>query len=263
MSKVGIGITTWNRPDYAEKCVKSIAKHCSGLDALYMHDDCSDPKFTGAYRRVHKVLEANGGHLLTAKENAGVAAAKNRLIEHLIADGCDWIILCEDDVRPISAEAVTEYVRICEDNDLHHLAFAHHGSANLNVPLSDSDVTYFPHSIGAWTIFSRECLIKTGLFWEQLVCAWEHVEHTIRLMQDGFLPDYTVHNFPDVTHSQKYLQEIPGSIEKSSIRVRPDWSSNIHNGLRLWKDERRDSYDLLFAPGMPLYNYACNILGEP
>ena len=263
MSKVGIGITTFNRPDYAEKCVKSIAKHCSGLDALYMHDDCSDPKFTGAYRRVHKVLEANGGVLLTAKENAGVAAAKNRLIEHLIAEGCDWIILCEDDIKPLSAEAVTEYVRICEDNSLHSLSFAHHGPANYGVPLSDSDITYFPHSVGAWCIYSKECLINAGLFDTFFLNAWEHVEHTIRLMQAGYMPDYTVHNFPDATHSEKWLAEIPGSIDKSSIRPRSDWSRNIHNGLRYWKDNKRDSYDLLFAPGMPLYNYSCNILGEP
>lgn len=258
---IGIGITTFQRPEFCEKSVKSLLKYCSSVvDHIAIVNDGSSTKYAGAYKRVFRPLEAAGGVVFDESVNRGCAWAKNRLIDALLPD-CDWIFLVEDDIRVLDAKAITEYVRICEETGNHHLSFAHHGPANHGVPLGDGDVSYFPHSIGAWTIFSRECLKAVGFLDESFVRAWEHVEHELRLIVAGFMPGAGPMHYPDATHSQDWLEELPNSIEKSSIRPLPDWFNNVRDGLQYWRDYKRDTFDMLFGPGKPLNAYANQILG--
>jgi GT2 family glycosyltransferase len=269
--RVGIGVTTFNRPEMLEKCLKAAIKNLQVndkpvFDDFYVYNDGSDNKYRGAYARACRplvgLMDEFRADVIAPPENHGVAYAKNRLIERLLADGCDWIFLCEDDIRPLASEAITEYVRICERRGLHHLSFAHHGPANAGPAVAqEGAVSYYFHSVGAWTIFSRECLLEAGLFDENFVCAWEHVEHELRLIEAGYMPGSAVHRFPDATGSAKWLAEVPGSIEKSSIRPRPDWQFNIRSGLHYWREAKPDTYAMLFGPGTPLEAYARNMLG--
>lgn len=261
--RIGIGVTTYQRPEMAEKCVKALMRHCAFVDQIELYNDGSDPKFRGAYSRAYRpLLEHKNANVTDAKDNHGVAYAKNRLITRLLSGGCDWIILCEDDIKVLNADAVWRYVTACQKNSLHHLSFAHHGPANVDGPVAvDGDIAYFEHSIGAWSIFSRECLLGAGTFDENFVCAWEHVEHELRLMQHGYMRGADVHRFPDVASSSECLVELPGSIEKSSIRPRDDWATNIRNGLLYWRERKPETYNMLFGPGTQLEHYAANVIG--
>lgn len=262
--KIALGITTWNRPEYAEKCIKAAVKQLDGVvDAFYVHNDGSDAKYKGSYSRAYKALMATDrGSVQLDSENHGVAHAKNALLQAMLDDGADWLFLCEDDIRILSPDAVNGYISVCESGNFQHLSFAHHGPANVGGPVdvSDDGVSYYPHSIGAWTVFSRECLETVGLFDEHFVCAWEHVEHEMRLIQAGFCGDAAAFKFPDATGSEKWLSEMPGSIDKSSIRPRPDWKRNIRDGLIYWRDNLPETFDPMFGEDSFLHGYAQGIL---
>lgn len=253
---IGIAIVTFNRPSYAEKCVKAVRKHLSTIvDLVVVVNDCSDAKFNGEYRRVEKATQSMGGTYMALDANGGPAKAKNVGLRYLMTKGCDWMFTLEDDILVQSPQAVTEYVRIAETTGTRHLSFSHHGPANIAGPVETiGDLEYYFHSIGAWCLFHRDDLMTHGLLDENFVRAWEHVEHEIRL---GVEP----HRFPDVAGSARWLAEIPGSIERSSIRPMADWSSNIRNGLRYWDAEKPDTFKAMFGDGCPLQQYAQSILG--
>lgn len=254
---VGICLITFDRPVYAMKSTKAIRKHLSDVvNHFVVVNDGSSAKYNGEYRRLEKTVQDMGGLYVARETNNGPATAKNTGIHYLMDEKkCDWIFTCEDDIIVQSPSAVTEYTRIAEETGLSHLSFAHHGPANSSGPVENiGDVDYFFHSVGAWCMFSRESLETHDLLDENFVRAWEHVEHELRL---GVEP----HRYPDIARSADYLTEIPGSIERSSIRPLSDWQSNIRDGLRYWQLEKPDTFNALFGAGMPLHAYANGIIG--
>lgn len=262
--KVSLGILSYNRPTYLEKCAKAVIKQCSGVvDSLYCLNDGSSTKHRASYQRAFKPLVAAGATIFDEPVNRGPAFGKNKLLEAMLDNGADWCILVEDDIIVKSHLAVTEYVRIAKETGIHHLAFGLHGPANLSGPVkTEGDVVFYPHSVGAYTIFSAECLRAVGLMDETFVRAWEHVCHDLMLIKAGFMPGAAAYCYPDVARSGEYLAEIPNSIDNSSIRPLPDWSQNIHDGLRHFKNAHMDEYNMLFGPDKPLHTYAKGILGE-
>lgn len=254
---VGVTICTFERPEFAEKCVKSVRKHLSGvIDHLVVVNDGSSAKHNGAYRRVEKATQSAGGTYMAMQDNAGVAITKNIGLRWLLSHGCDFCFTLEDDILITSPKAVTEYVRIATERGDRHYSFAHHGEANYSGPVTeDGEVEYYFHSVGAWVMYERVALLTNGLLDENMRNAFEHVEAEIRM---GAEP----HRFPDIARSADYLTEIPGSIQKSSIRPRSDWSQNIAASMAYWRDNKPESFEAMFGPTMPLHNYANGILGQ-
>jgi len=252
---IGVTICSFNRPEYAEKCVKSVRKHLTDVvDHIVFVNDGSDEKHRGSYRRVQKAVQSMDGTYIGMDHNGGVAAAKNIGLQFLLDRGCDYLFTLEDDIIIQSPKAVTEYVRIAKTG-ITGLSFAHHGEANYGGPVdADGDVEYYFHSIGAWCLFTRQQLLNDGMLDENLHNAWEHVEQTLRIGTEPY-------RYPDVAGSAEWLKELPGSIEKSSIRPRPDWQQNIRDGLRYWSENKPDTFKSLFGDNCPLQQYANSILG--
>jgi len=264
MDRIGIGITTWNRPEYAEKCLRSLLANIDDDVFVALHNDGSDPKHRGAYHRAYRFLfKMNHASITDETTNHGVAWAKNRLCETLLDQGCTWVFLLEDDVLLESPLAVNGYLAAARVSDMHHLSFAHHGVANIGGPVQvDGPIAFYPHSVGAWCLYSREWLTEVGLFDENMVNAFEHVEMELRGFQRGYAPGAGPHRFPDATESRQWLSEIPGSIEHSAIRLRDDWTLNIRNALAYWKAAKPDTFAMMFGPGTPLEDYAYRFLGQ-
>ena len=259
--RVAVGIATYNRPDMLEKTAKAATKHLEGVvDRWYVYNDGSDPKHAGSYKRAYKPLEAVGARVIDCPQNGGVAHAKNELLRWMLGDGADWLFLLEDDIRVLDPRAVTGYIEACEYSGLEHLMFAHHGIGNVGGPLdSDGLVSFYEHAIGAWCVYSARAIEKVGFFDERLVNAWEHVEHSLRLAVAGFTTG--PYRWGDATGSQDWLTEVPGSIDKSSIRPRADWHRNIVNGLDYWRAAKPDTFNLMFGPGTRLEGWANQLLG--
>lgn len=258
--RVAVGITTFNRPQFFAKVASSVAKHLGDVvDRVYVHDDGSAVKHSGEYKRAFAklpdaVIQADG-------VNRGVAASKNALLRAMLDDGAEWLFLLEDDIRILSPLAVTGYLQAAYGSGIDHLSFAHHGPANVGGPVEPPGglVSFFPHAIGAWTLYSRTSLETCGLLDEHMMNAWEHVEHSLRLARAGFTTG--PYHWADARFSEEWLCELPGSIEKSSIRPRSDWQGNISAGLEYWRREKPDTFELMFGPGTPLEGWAAQTLG--
>lgn len=260
---IAVGLVTYNRPRFAEKAIRSLEAAVRPLDCvLSVCNDGSDAKYRAEYLRAYKRCPEMT--VIELPENQGVAIAKNMLLRWMLdTTDADWLFLLEDDILVQAPEAITEYVRVAESSGLHHLSFAHHGPANAGGPVDvDGSVEFYPHSIGAWGLYSRECLEAVGLFDENFHNAWEHVEHDLRIMQAGFMPNAGVHRFPDVKDSALWLTEIPNAIKQSAIRPRSDWQQSIVNGLLYWRKAHADTFALLFGPGSSLEQYARGVLGH-
>jgi GT2 family glycosyltransferase len=264
MHKIGIGVTTYNRPAYAEKCLRSLVANVPPDAPIVLFNDGSDPKHNGSYRRAYRfLLRRDNVTILDQVDNHGVAWAKNRLCESLLDHGCDWVFLLEDDVLLRSPDAVNKYVEVATRHEMHHLAFAHHGMANVGGPVeARGDIAFYPHSVGAWCLYSREWLVNVGMFDENMINAFEHVEMELRGFQLGYAPGAGPHRFPDAAESHQWLSEIVGSLENSAIRVRDDWAPNIYNALSYWEVAKPETFAMMFGPGTPLANYANRILGK-
>lgn len=258
--RIALGVTSFNRPEMLEKCLRSIAQNLdSAIDLLIVHDDSSDPRHAGALKRAYKRVP--NAVLQLDQSNKGVACAKNDIFRHALVERADWVFIAEDDLIVKNLWAITGYLEACKESGLPHLAWAHHGSANVGGPVERGEyVSYYPHSIGSWCCYSAEVLQAVGLFDERMFNAFEHVEWEVRAFRAGYMPDCGPHRFPDATDSPEWLVEQPHSIEKSSIRPRSDWSQNIHDSLQYWRDEKRETFDLMFGEGTYLHDYAKRIL---
>jgi hypothetical protein len=113
--------------------------------------------------------------------------------------------------------------------------FSHHGPANAGGPIGrfSKDVLLFPHVAGAFSFYTSRCLQIVGGMDTGFKNAWEHVEHTVRIIEAGLTTPF--YQFADLETSHWFLAEIPGSIEGSSICSREDWQPNIQAGLEYWK----------------------------
>ena len=85
-----------------------------------------------------------------------------------------------------------------------------------------------------FTFYTREVLEKCGLYDEEYYNAWEHVDHTYRIIKEGFHPPFWW--FADIFESEKYLTEAPGAIDNSSIANKTEqWEKNVYGGREIYK----------------------------
>jgi len=226
-NKVGLGLTTYNRPEYFAQSIASAIE--ANPDFLVVYNDGSTKPYDEEYKKVKDNCE-----IIHEVENKGVALAKNALLKRLLELGCDHIFLQEDDIIIKSPSVFKKYIEVGKKLGIHHLNFAHHGPANVDgLQYSDGVVDYYPHCVGAFSYYTRECLEEVGLMDENFHNAWEHVEHTKRIGDMGYTTPFSA--FADVSNSKDLLEEIPGSIEYSSIRPSKDWKERMRTGLEYWR----------------------------
>lgn len=230
--KVGLGITTYNRPDYLSQCLKGVKKHLVGVtDTIWCYNDGSSTPYDVDFPDEVKYYKA--------KKNKGVAVAKNWLLRQLIKEGCDYIFLLEDDIVPQSPKAITEYIRLSKKSGIEHFLFAHHGTGNVGkLYLRKNGVDLYTACIGAYCMYTARVINRVGYMDENFKNAFEHVEHTFRIAKAGYTTPFPT--YPDVAKSKEYLAEIPDSINNSSIRVRKDWLPNVYIALLHWRDKDPD-----------------------
>lgn len=245
----GIGITTYNRPDYLKQCLESLLKNTTSWDYLVVYNDGSPEPAKSEYEKVKEEIHNLTGTDIVwiyPNENKGVATAKNTLLHSMLDAGCDDMFLLEDDILLLDDRAITEYIRIGKEYGFHHFMFAHHGNANAaGAVYSDPSVEYFSGCVGAWCYYTKSAIeelkayeeqagvVYPGFFDENFHNAWEHVEHTKRLGDLGVTGWWGL--FVDIAGSKNYISEIKGSIENSSIRPNPKWRENQIKGLEYWE----------------------------
>ena len=227
-NKIGLGLVTYNRPDYFMQSSQAIVDvllpyidkfvvYNDGSSVPYNYDHLNDPKI--------KVIHS--------KKNRGVAVGKNTLFKELMKD-CEYIFISEDDIVAKDKGAIIMYLAAAKMTGYDHLMFSQHGpNKQVNPVGHNGPLEYWPACVGAWCFYTRSILKEVGLMDEKFINAWEHVEHTWRI--------FKTHNlkygyYPDVIDSGKYLQEIEGALENSSIgsQDNEDRLKVIIAGLEYW-----------------------------
>jgi len=191
--------------------------------------------------------------LVVDEEHQGVGQSKNKLLLMALESEANWFFIMEDDIIVQSYEAITGYIAAAKASGWEHLAFAHHGLANAGGPIGQDNsgmVSFFPHYVGAFCLYSRRSIETCGFFDEAFVNSWDHVEHTLRLSLAGFHPlppePYAL-RAADATGSENWLREIPGSIENTSIPHTEQWIADRLRGRQHWKATYPQSYALVFS----------------
>jgi glycosyltransferase involved in cell wall biosynthesis len=139
MVKIGIGITTYNRPDAFAVSHREILKYAPEGSKIVVIDDASRIDYAKAdYRQT---------------ENKGAAACKNKCFELL--DDCDHIFLFDDDCYPITENWWQPYVNGKQPH--YNFTFKYRKDEINGEMVSDN-----PN--GCMMYYSREVLDKVGGF---------------------------------------------------------------------------------------------------
>ena len=204
-TKIGLGIITCNRPVFLNQVLNTIP--FTRLDEVVLVDDGTEP--------LPSIVATH----------------------HLLNPGCTDIFLIEDDIFIKDPNVFDEYIIASKDSGLKHLMFGYHGPANRKdkkpnprcvVDYCPTKIAFNPNCVGGFCYYSRDLLMRIGLFDEVFVNAWEHVEHSYRAVLNGYLPAYWW--WPDIANSSDFLEELACSENDSTIRPRSDWKKNIKDG---------------------------------
>lgn len=183
--RIGVGITTHNRPDTFRQSYEQIVKHTPGARIVVV-DDASDVPVDVATFRFDTV--------------AGIAAAKNKCIELL--DGCEHLFLWDDDAWPLVDEWWVPYV----DSPEPHLMYLFKDAAGQPAVLYEDDTHIaFSESRGVMMYVHRSCIDRIGGMnpafgrW-----GWEHPDLSNRIFAAGL----TTWRFADVAGSGMLIHSL-------------------------------------------------------
>lgn len=149
-AKIGIGVTTFNRPEVVAKTVKRIRKLTPGAKVVVVDDASEHPLPVSDYR---------------FESTVGIAAAKNKCLELLMADSnVEHIFLFDDDTYPLVKNWWKPYVESQEPHLMY--CFTHWGNGR---PVGDSQVLYddgttvaYSHPRGCMLYVDRDAVERVG-----------------------------------------------------------------------------------------------------
>jgi GT2 family glycosyltransferase len=227
-----VGIVTCNRVNFFNKCYESVVSS-KNVDVIAVCNDGSE-----------EVTVNPSTIYIKHKKNKGVGASKNDLFKTALKNPkVEHIFIVEDDIIIKNPDVFNEYVKARNITGIQHFMFGYHGPANKNnisggspkpryifEYSKDFKLAINAHSVGAFCYYSRKSLEKTGIFDEDFVNAFDHVDHDYRLALNSFSTPYW--NWADIANSLDYLQELECSETNSSIRNRKDWMENIQKGAK-------------------------------
>ena len=224
--KIGIGIITCNRQDLFQRAYSAIPD----VDKIVVVNDGA-PYAGNAYG-------SKNAEVIQHKRNRGVGASKNDAFRILLNAECDHIFLSEDDVQILDPRIIDEYIRTAQVSGIGHFNFAYHGPLNKTpaggpnpkkiIEYTDSTrVALHRHLPGAFSYYAAHVLSEVGLIDERFKNAFDHLDHTYRIIKAGFHPSFGW--FADIADSFRFIKDLDEDLSRSVIRK--DWLSFR---LRFW-----------------------------
>lgn len=154
MASVGVGVTTYNRPDMLKKCLEHIKKHTFNDNVtIYVADDSNERK--------------------------GVAYRKNECLRALKDN--DYVFLFDDDCYPIRDGWVEFFVH----SKFEHLLYLNkyfHGN-----PINHTYVDEYRNCGGCFMYMKKSAIDRVGAFNEDYgLYSFEHAEYSNRIYSKPF-----------------------------------------------------------------------------
>jgi glycosyltransferase involved in cell wall biosynthesis len=244
---IGVGMVTYNAPDRIKQSAKTVPswiKHFVIVNDGTPYDPTVYPE---------------NAHIIQHEHNKSVGQAKNTAMKYLLEQGCEHIFIMEDDILIQTGEVFDAYIKTSLMTGIKHLNYGLQGPANkkgsqgfkslderaqqehLTEPnprqiikyTEGIEVALYPNCVGAFSYYQREALEGVGLFDDVYKNAWEHVDHTMAAFKKGYTTPYWW--FADINNSWKYIKDIPGCIENSTIGHTDTWKDNFNRGFLHFK----------------------------
>jgi GT2 family glycosyltransferase len=245
--KIGVGIITCNRPEYLRKLMNSLVPCEKDIDELVVVNDGSPIT----------QFDLSQGTWIDNKENLGVAKSKNIAMQHLLDHACTHIFIIEDDVEILDRAVFQKYIEASKLTGILHFNFGPGTPFNriqsingdvhnrhlldqnskpnprIIVDYNNIQIALYTHIAGTFSYFHKAVLNKVGLIDEQFYNAWDHVEHTYRIIQKGYHPPFWW--FADLSNSDQLLTIQSAALDNSAIAKSKEWYDNLRQGMEKYK----------------------------
>lgn len=162
---IGIGVTTYNRPQLATLCLANINK------------------FTTEHFKIHVAKD-------TDEDRQGVAKRKNECFKELM--DCDYIVLFDDDCYPIKEGWERLLIESSKKTNTHHFCFNKEPFYQIKGYQYNNGVELqtFDNCGGVMLFYSNKVLKEVGAFYEGYdTYGFEHIGHSIRIFRSGLSAD--------------------------------------------------------------------------
>lgn len=229
-SEIGVGILTYNRPEYYRQVLDSIPRDKIGT--LVVVNDGEN-----SYVDSHPKID----HFILNKKQKGVSKSKNILLKYLLDRNCKHLFLIEDDILIKDPDVFTAYIKAASSTGIHHLCYEKvaDNHKSLKFVLSQPDgvkIGFYHNPQGAFMYVHANLISKLGFFDENYINAFEHIDFAYNLVSKNVAPPFWY--FPDLLNSQNYLTDIPGSSENSSItnkeKYQENWQKSADHFVSKW-----------------------------
>lgn len=246
---VGVGISTCNRKDFFLQCVNSI--DLNKIDYLVVVNDGEPYPDVSLDQRIIFIQN---------ESNIGVAKTKNKLLKKLQELKADHIFLIEDDCSIINNDVFERYINASKITGLKHFNFGpgspwnRKQQPNLIGDLSkrhlasqetdpnpkltiqynnECSIALYEHIVAMFCYFHSSILDEVGLMDEDFLNAWEHVEHTYRIINAGWYTPFWW--FADIVDSHLYIKEAANEKAKTTLaKNEEEFMLRVREGLKVF-----------------------------
>jgi len=246
--KIGVGIVTYNRPEYLKVLLNSFPQEC-GIDELIIVNDgkplSKDLPYTGKdYDFSHVAWIQN-------EKNLGVGKSKNKALKYLYEKACDYIFLIEDDMLILDSTIFQQYVKASKISGIQHFNYGPGSPFNRKqtirdfdlhnrhlldeetepnprviIDYKDSKIALYRHVTGTCSFYTRKAIDTVGYIDENYKNAWEHVDHTYSIIKANLHPPFWW--FADLANSHELIIPQKNAIGNSSTSKNTnEWMENV------------------------------------
>lgn len=252
-SRIGIAITTHNRPEVLKRSIEQHMKHLPSGALVVVIDDGSNPA---------AVVPANV-KLVRHDKSCGIVASKNASLSALVDAGCEHLFLWDDDAWPIADNWHLPYIESPEP----HLAYQFLDLAGQR-KINDMTVLYrddkhiaYTGQRGVMLYYHRSAIDKVGGFDPVYGRGmYEHPDLALRIHNAGL----STWAFADVAGSENLIHSMDEYEEVARSIPRPERESLAKTNARIYS-ARRDSGYSGYAPYRKQHDVVITSLltGEP
>jgi GT2 family glycosyltransferase len=249
--KIGVGITTCNRPNYLKDLLNSLSSSEKLLDEVVIVNDGD------ILQNFHFGREV----VIQNSTNLGIAKSKNKALKYLKDRNCDYMFLVEDDIIVKNLDIFKNYITASNITGIQHFnfgpgspfnrkqetsAFDLHNRHTLSedsepAPKAIIDYKYckialYQHVTGMFSFYTKRVIEEVGLLDEKFFNAWEHVDHTYQIIKAGFHPPFWW--FADLDNSHHFIESNKDSIKNSSTSQKNnEWLENVKKNAEVYKNK--------------------------
>ena len=238
---VGLGLTTWKRPERFREARASIVRHLSRyLDYVVVCQDGGENYISDS---------PSYWRLIDHRQNLGWARAKNDTIDRLVRLGCDHVFMIEDDVVVTSHEAIPGYIDAAEASGHHYLTAHPWGETTTRKVEEDGLVTYWAYCGSWWTYMSRGGLERGGAYNDTLGGIMGDIELPQRWQLRGLTSGWG--RLPDATGSERWVEPHCLTVDSSTIATQPGWAERQEYLFRWWNETMPETVPCELKPARP------------